>query len=154
MYAFLSRQLFNCDTAIDNNFNNKTWRHDTDGQLQQWNLFTHINNNYEWWSALQNGHFLFLVRSKPVRTLKWSPFRDSVNEATDITSTTLDLVIDVNGNQTVIDRQMVECDRVFTVNNEMDLADGAKLTSGMTAELATMKIISSGELNYIKLKYS
>ena len=49
---------------------------------------------------------------------------------------------------------MVECDRVFTVNSEMDLADGAKLTSGMTAELATMKIISSGKLNYVKLKYS
>ena len=89
----------------------------------------------------------------PVCSLKWSSFRDSVNEATDITSTTLDLVIDVNGNQTVIDRQMVECDRVFTVNNEMDLADGAKLTSGMTAELATMKIISSGEFNYF-VKYN
>ena len=49
---------------------------------------------------------------------------------------------------------MVECNRVFTVTSELEVADGAKLTSGMTAELATMKIISSGELNYIKLKYS
>ena len=30
----------------------------------------------------------------------------------------------------------------------MNVADGAKLTSGITAELATMTIISSGELNY------
>ena len=58
------------------------------------------------------------------------------------------MALDVNDSQTVIERQEVECNREFTVNSELNLADGAKLTSGITAELAPMTIISSGELNY------
>ena len=65
--------------------------------------------------------------------------------ATETTSTTLDLIIDADGGQTVIDRHQFECRREFTVNNVMDLTEGAKLTGSLRAESASMKLLSQGE---------
>ena len=76
----------------------------------------------------------------------------SVNEASETTTTTIDQLLAMNGGeQTVIARNQIECQREFTISSETDLMNGGTLTSGITADLATMKIFSLSERNEIKL---
>ena len=76
--------------------------------------------------------------------IKWNPF-NSVNEASETTATTLSLIVDIDGEQTIIDRHEIDCQREFTVSSESDLTNGAKLTQGLTANTATMKLVSLGK---------
>ena len=71
----------------------------------------------------------------------------SVNKATGTSTTTLKfMILNASGVQTVIARQEVECQQDFIVSSELGLMTETKITGGLTAELATLKIMSLGKL--------
>ena len=63
-----------------------------------------------------------------------------VNEETTKTTTTLQMVLDVNGIATVIDQRQIECNREFTVNNELELSSGA-IINQLRADTAIMTML-------------
>ena len=64
-----------------------------------------------------------------------------INEEATKTTTTLQMVLDVNGIATVIDQRQIECNREFTVNNELNLNSGAKLINQLRADTAIMTML-------------
>ena len=65
-----------------------------------------------------------------------------VNEETTKTTTTLEMVMDVNGVQTITDQRQIECNREFSVQTAADLNDGVKLINQLRADLATITLLS------------
>ena len=74
-------------------------------------------------------------------------FDSSVNKATGTSTTTLNfMILNGSGQQIVIARREVECQQDFIVSSDLGLMNEATITRGLTAELATVKIMSLGKL--------
>ena len=65
--------------------------------------------------------------------------------------TTIHLTIDVNGEVTIIAQQQIECQREFTTSSEIDLTSETKLTNGITANLAMMRLFSLGTSKLLEI---
>ena len=64
-----------------------------------------------------------------------------------MTTTTLDISSTVENDTIVIARDQIECQREFSISSETDLAVGNVKTNYITADLATLTLLSShGEL--------
>ena len=59
--------------------------------------------------------------------------------------TTLVLSLPINNLDTVLSRQSIECSNEFTIQSEVDLANGNTLTGGLKADLAIMQLRHLGQ---------
>ena len=77
---------------------------------------------------------------------------NSVNEDTETTTTTVNMISTVNNEEMVIGRHQIECQREFSISSiDIDLtSDGTVKTNQINTNLATFKLLSSlGEMTFL-----
>ena len=83
-----------------------------------------------------------LLTQLDIATFSINTTEPCVNEETTKTTTTLQMVLDVNGVATVIDQRQIECSREFTVQSEADFNSGTKLINQLRADTATIALFN------------